>query len=138
MAPDSGEKVIWPSRGVIACSCPSTGPVNVPCPGAMLPPWLRQTYVALMLSAVRKASVGPLPSPAAFPLQVRTPLFDLLQVGVPMKCALLARRRSRAPRSHRRARPKRHNASSNASAESSLLRGSPLGEPRLLQRLVVT
>jgi hypothetical protein len=57
----------------------------------MLPPWLRQTYVALMLSAERKATIGPLPSPAAFPLQVRTPLFDLLQVGVPMKCALSAK-----------------------------------------------
>src|SRR5215472_551741 len=63
-----------------------TGPVTLfsttGCPGATLPPLFWQTNVAVTESAVRKAAEGLLPSPAAFPLQVRPLVSDLVQVGV--------------------------------------------------------
>src|SRR3989442_5592480 len=61
-------------------------------PGATLPPWFTHSYVADTLGAVRKAAVGPFPSPAAFPLQVNTPVVAFfVHVGVPMKCGLSAK-----------------------------------------------
>src|SRR5712691_5094676 len=63
----------------------------------MFPPWFTHTYVASTASAVRNARVGPFPSPAAFPLQVRPVLTDFVQVGVPMKWGLSAKAVSENP-----------------------------------------
>src|SRR5262245_27398572 len=85
-----GENVIWPLRGVMFCTGPVTFSVTMGWPGATLPPWFTHSNFASTLLAVRKASVGPFPRPAAFPLHVRPLLRDFVHVGVPMKCALLA------------------------------------------------
>jgi hypothetical protein len=85
-----GANVIWPLRGVIFSAGPVTFWLTTGCPGATLPPLFWQTYVALTESAVRKATVGPFPSPAAFPLQVSPALSDFVQDGVPTKCAFWA------------------------------------------------
>src|SRR5215472_4981636 len=85
-----GENVICPLRGVMFCTGPVTFDSTTGCPGATLPPLFWQTKVAVTESAVRKAAVGPLPSPAAFPLQVRPLESDLVQLGVPTKCGLWA------------------------------------------------
>jgi hypothetical protein len=76
-----GEKEIWPLRGWMFCVGPCTSLRATGCPGATFPPLLTHSNVAVTESAVRNAAVGPFPSPAAFPLQVRTPEFDVVHVG---------------------------------------------------------
>src|SRR5438105_4593395 len=66
-----GENEIVPLRGVIFCTGPVTVSATAGWHGATLVPWFTHTYVASTFSAVRNASVGPFPRPAAFPLQVR-------------------------------------------------------------------
>ena len=83
-----GENVICPLRGVMFCAGPVTFCVTTGWPGATFPPLFWQTYVAETELAVRKAAVGPFPSPAALPLQVRPLVSDFVQVGVPTKCGL--------------------------------------------------
>src|SRR5215471_9785895 len=85
-----GEKVICPLRGVMSCVGPVTFWLTTGWPGAILPPLFWQLYVAATELAVRKACVGPFPSPAALPLQVRPLVSDLVQDGVPTKCGLWA------------------------------------------------
>jgi hypothetical protein len=63
--------------------------VNVPWPGAMLPPWFLQTNVAVT-SAVIVDEAGSPPRPAILPEQLRAPELVTLHVGVPTKCGFVA------------------------------------------------
>src|SRR5215472_2422294 len=85
-----GENTMFPLLGGMLLVGPVTFDSTTGWPGATLPPLFWQTKVADTESAVRKAAVGPLPSPAAFPLQVRPLDSDLVQLGVPTKCGLWA------------------------------------------------
>ena len=76
--------------GAIVCVGPATFWVTIGWPGATFPPLFTHTKVAFTEPAVRNAAVGPLDSPAAFPLQVRPVSTDFAHPGVPTKCGLCA------------------------------------------------